>query len=183
MTELPVATRMLGAFTADQNGRSLSDHLGEGPLLLVFLRHLGCVFNRPALHELAASRHDLERAGLRVALVHMATDRQADLLLGQFGLADLPRFADGDLSLYRAFGLRRLSMRQLMTAETVRRGVEVCVRERRMFSVPHGDPMQMPGYFLIQRGRIVSSFVPERPWELPDFRKISEPLLMQLALL
>lgn len=183
MKELSTSTRMLAAFTADQHGRTLADHLGQGTMLLVFLRHLGCVFNRPALLELAKARAAIERAGLRPALVHMATDRQADLLLAQFGLADLPRFADADLSLYRAFGLRRLGMRELMTAEAVRKGLEVCVRERQLFSVPHGDPLQMPGAFVVSREGILGSFVPERPWELPDFQKIAEPYLMQLALL
>ena len=163
------SVKLLMAHVGGADRHSLLELMAGGPLLLVFLRHLGCVFCRQALADLRAVRPELEKLGVRLALVHMASDRQADLVFRMYGLEDAPRFSDTDRSLYEAMGLRRASMRELMSTELFKRGLEACVHNRHAMGVPRGDPMQMPGVFVLHRGLVLTSCVPEHPWERPDY--------------
>jgi len=99
----------------------------------------------------------------------MSTDRQAELVFRLYGLEDVDRYSDPHRSLYEAFGLRRVTMRELMSTQLFKRGFEACVHERHAMSVPRGDPMQMPGVFLVQGGTVLSSFVHEHPWDRPRY--------------
>lgn len=180
MKNFPENVKLLTAFMTDQNGRTLADWAGGGPLLLVFLRHLGCVFNRQLLADLAANRERLMQVGILPVIIHMATDRQADMLLAPHGLTDLPRFSDSARQLYKAFGLRRATMRELLSPASLLRGVETCIRQRAMFAVPQGDPLQLPGYVLLEHGRITHEFIASQPWEKPDYRTLADERLMLL---
>lgn len=46
----------------------------QRPLLLVFLRHLGCTFCRQALADLKKYREDISGKGVHIGLVHMVED-------------------------------------------------------------------------------------------------------------
>lgn len=166
---LPDSVKLLMAHIGGTDLRSLLDLSARGPALVVFLRHLGCVFCRQTLTDLREARAELDRLDVRLALVHMASDRQAELVFRMYGLDDVARYSDPDRSLHQAMGLRRASMRELMSTEMFKQGLEACVRNRHAMGVPRGDPMQMPGAFVIDRGLVLASFVPEYPWERPDY--------------
>jgi peroxiredoxin len=168
--ELPGSVEMLMAHVGGSQGQSLLDMVAQGPTLLVFLRHLGCVFCRQTLSDLREAMPALDARGIRVALVHMASDRQAELIFRLYGMDTVARFSDPDRSLYEAMGLRRVSMRELMSRELFKRGFEACVRERHAMSVPRGDPMQMPGIFLVERGIVLATFLHEHPWDRPCYK-------------
>lgn len=99
----------------------------------------------------------------------MASDRQAELIFKLYGLEKVPRFSDPDRSLYSAFGLRRITVRELISADLFKRGLEACIHDRHAMGVPRGDPMQMPGVFVVDRGIIRARFVHQHPWDRPDF--------------
>ena len=160
------------AHVGDPNHRSLLDLTATQPTLVVFLRHLGCVFCRQMLGDLRVQRAALEAAGVLIALVHMASDRQAELVFKLYGLDDLPRFSDPDRSLYTALGLRRVTVRELLSADLFKRGLEACVHDRHAMGIPRGDPMQMPGVFIIERGWVRARFVHAYPWDRPNFRAL-----------
>lgn len=166
---LPESVRLLMAHVGGSDRHSLLELMAGSPVLVVFLRHLGCVFCRQTLADLRASRPVLESMGVRLALVHMASDRQAELVFRMYGLDNVPRFSDTDRTLYQAMGMRRASMRELMSTELFKRGLEACVRDRHAMGVPRGDPMQMPGAFVLERGFVLASFVHEHPWDRPDY--------------
>ncbi len=160
------------AHVGDATRHSLLERIATRPTVVVFLRHLGCVFCRQMLGDLRDRRQDIERAGMGIALVHMASDRQAELVFRLYGLEDVPRFSDPDRSLYAAFGLRRATVRELLSADLLKRGLEACVHDRHAMGIPRGDPMQMPGVFVVDRGWILTRFVHEHPWDRPDFRAL-----------
>ena len=49
---------------------------------------------------------------MRLVLVHMGTDEQAEELFARYGLADALRLADPDRTLYREFALTRARVGQ-----------------------------------------------------------------------
>jgi hypothetical protein len=169
------------AHVGDTSHRSLLDLTASRPTLLVFLRHLGCVFCRQMLGDLRDARRAIERAGFNIALVHMASDRQAELVFRLYGLEDLPRFSDPDRSLYEAFGLRRVTVRELLSADLFKRGLEACIHDRHAMGIPRGDPMQMPGVFVVDRGYIRARFIHQHPWDRPDFKALVDEATAQSA--
>jgi hypothetical protein len=170
------------AHIGDTTHRSLLDLTATRPTLIVFLRHLGCVFCRQMLGDLRDARRAIERAGLNIALVHMASDRQAELIFRLYGLDDLPRFSDPDRSLYSAFGLRRVTVRELLSTNLLKRGLEACIHERHAMGIPRGDPMQMPGVFIVERGRILARFIHQHPWDRPDFVALVHEAIAQSSM-
>jgi hypothetical protein len=158
----------------DQSGSTLGRLSGERPLLVVFLRHLGCTFCREALGDLRSRRSAIESEGVGVAVVHMADDKQALALLRGYGLEDLPRFSDPDRRLYRAFGLKRGSFWQLFGPKLWIRGLGTTLRGHRVGKLV-GDGFQMPGVFLVDDGRIVRSFVHGSAGDRPDYGALACP--------
>ncbi len=84
-----------------QDGISLKTLSGMSPVLVLFLPEARGRRGQGMLKALAAARGDLERAGVRVALVHF--DDVGDL--GSFDLAYVARIADPERKLYAHFGL------------------------------------------------------------------------------
>jgi len=160
-----------------RDGWNLESLSKDAPTLVVFLRHLGCVYCRESLAELERLRSTIEGKGVRIALVHMGTDDQARNLLDAFGLDDLPRFSDPDRRLYEAFGLERTTMGKLFQPKTlfdmVKTSVTSDVALRRTVGKVVGDALQMPGVFLIRDGRIVGDFRPDQLTERPDYLELA----------
>ncbi|MBK8557721.1 MAG: redoxin domain-containing protein [Lewinellaceae bacterium] len=76
MAELPFLeqTGIWDEMVTANSGESLADLSEKGTVLLVFLRHFGCSFCREAISDISKRRKKLEAKGVRVVLVHMATD-------------------------------------------------------------------------------------------------------------
>ena len=99
----------------------------------------------------------------------MGSDEQAASFLARYGLADLSRFSDPECHLYRAFGLRRLPVRKLLTLRVLRRGFAAVWRGHRQGLLIVGDGLRMPGVFLVRDGAVVRSYRHEGPGDLPDY--------------
>ncbi len=79
-------------------------------------------------------------------------------LLAKHGLDDLDRIEDDDQSLYRAFGLRRGTFRQLFGPKVWFRGLMAGAVAGHGMGRPDGDIRQMPGAFVINRCEVVQRF-------------------------
>ena len=84
-----------------QDGMSLLTLSEMAPVLLLLLPEVRGRRGQGMLKALAAARGDIERAGVRVALVHF--DEIGDL--GPFDLAYVARIADPERKLYAHLGL------------------------------------------------------------------------------
>lgn len=142
--------------TKTQYGVSLQEMSNLSPVLIVFLRQLGCPMSRESICRLAERRKEIEKQGVQIALVHMAKEPVAEGVLGRCGLGDLPRVSDPNLSLYHAFGLRRASMAHfigpLVVVRMLRAGAKYGFRKAL------GDSAQMPGAFFVFHGEVLRSY-------------------------
>jgi peroxiredoxin len=151
-----------------QNGKSIAELSREKPVLLVFLHHAGCTFCREALADLTRDRARIEGAGSQIALVHMGTPESFAAFAGSYGLDTVPAVSDPDRVLYRALGLRRGSMGQLL-------GLKVWVRGAQAFFKGHGigalqgDGTQMPGTFLVYQGKVIARYLHRTAADRPDY--------------
>jgi hypothetical protein len=149
--------------------------LGSGALMLVFLRNLDCPFTRQALADLSSQRAQIEKAGVQIGLVHMASDLDAHEVLAGMGLDDLPRFADPERHLYMAFGLGRCSIHQAFGLPIKLQALALGMELEDVSMM--GDPLQMPGVFLVEQGIVVSSYTYRSVSDRPDFRELAYDVL------
>jgi peroxiredoxin len=157
-----------------QHGHSLVELSLTRPVLVTFLRHSGCTFCREALADLAQSRAEIEQRGLQLALVHMSSDAEAARLFEQYGLEDVERFSDPEQRLYRAFELSRGRFLQLLGPAIWWRGFLTAIVARHGFGSIQGDGFQMPGVFVLDRGRIVASYRHRTAADRPDYCSIAK---------
>jgi hypothetical protein len=162
-----------------QRGASLQQLSERRPLLVVFLRHAGCIFCREALADLAAHRRAIEEAGADLAIVHMSSPMDATQLVAHYGLEDVHRFSDPHCVLYRAFDLKRGCLRQLLGPRVWWRGAAAYFRGN-PFGRLQGDGFQMPGAFVLYQGRIVREFRHETAADLPDYVQLVDQAVRQL---
>ncbi len=141
-----------------QVGTSLLDLSTQSPVLLVFLRHFGCTFCREALADLAAQRRAIEALGVRISLVHMSPEADAERFFNRYGLADIDRVSDPHQNLYRAFGLARGRLGQLFGPKAWLRGFQAGILRRHGIGRLAGDGFQMPGVFVVFHGEVLSSY-------------------------
>lgn len=143
------------------------------PVLLVFLRHFGCVFCKEALDDLSkmADKFDLKKVTL--ILVHMSEPSIADEYFANYKLTDAHRISDPDLNFYTRFGLIKGGFSQLYGLSSWMRGFSL---QRQGFkselAKQLGDSTQMPGIFTIRDGKIVDSYIHKKASEKPDYDRL-----------
>jgi peroxiredoxin len=148
---------------------SILEHSRIRPVLLVFLRHVGCTFCREALSDLSRKRADIEATGTQIILVHMGREQAAEQILSKYKLLDIPRVSDPKLSLYEAFGLERGSMAQLFGPKVWLRGFRAGLAGNHGLGTPEGDVAQMPGVFLLFHGETLKSYRHQSAADRPDY--------------
>lgn len=151
-----------------QTGASLLELSEARPVLVVFLRFSGCPFCLEAMDDIQKHRGELESRGVSIAFVHMMNESEARPFFEANGVDDLPRISDADQSLYRAFGLKRGSLWQIMGPYVWWRLLQA-VRIGRRVGRAVGDMRQMPGAFLIDRGRMIASYRHRSQASRPDY--------------
>ncbi len=154
-------------------GRSLADLSMSHPVLLVFLRHSGCTFCKEALADLSAARADIEKNGTILTLVHMGTAASFAAFTATYGLNDVPAISDPERQLYRCLGLRRGKISQLLGLSVWWRGFTSFLAGHRPGAM-EGDGTQMPGVFLIHRGRVLRRFIHANAADRPDYAALAQ---------
>ena len=142
--------------TKTQYGVSIAEMSHLSPVLVVFLRQLGCAFCRQSIADLAKRRKEIEKHGAQIALVHMSNEADAGRILANHSLDDLPRVSDPNLSLYHAFGLRRAAVPQFLNPKVVLRMLRASAKYGVRKAL--GDTAQMPGAFYIFHGEVLRSY-------------------------
>lgn len=138
------------------------------PVLLVFLRHLGCTFCREAAADLRDRRAIIE-VSASIVVVTMSPAAEARAFLAGYGLDDLDLVSDPERTLYRAMELRRGTLPQLFGPRVWLRGVVAGVLGGHWVGGLRGDGLQMPGAFVIRGGRLVAAFRHRDAADRPDY--------------
>jgi peroxiredoxin len=172
-THLPVLTRGEAlAIAVDQHGTNLIELSRERRLLVVFLRHFGCTFCREAIADLLRDEASLRAHGVSIVVVHMATEAEAAGFLASHGAAHWHRVSDPRRRIHAAFGLTRGSFFSLFGPMVWWRGTQALAKGHGA-GQPVGDPLQMPGVFVIHRGRVQAEFRHETAGDRPDYEGLS----------
>lgn len=154
------------------HGRSLAELSCERPLMVVFLRHLGCTFCKEALQDLARARCELDRLGVSLALVHMSHPRRAHSMMQKYGLEDVDQFCDGTCELYRAFGVGRGTFWQLLGPNVLWRGMAATCKGHWAGKLA-GDAFRLPAVFFLVRGEVRGSFRHQTAADRPNYVQLA----------
>lgn len=161
-------------------GGNLYDYSKEQPVLLVFLRHFGCVFCKEAMRDLAAQRTAIEKLGGEIIFVHMANNEIADKYFNEFDLSGVKHISDPEKVHYQSFGLRKGSFTQLYGLSTWFRGFAPENKDNKLeISKSLGDATQMPGIFHILDGKILESYIHKVASDKPDYLHLIECCLVR----
>lgn len=151
-----------------KNSESLNEVSQTKPVLLIFLRHFGCTFCTEILREL---KRNPEINSYQLAFVHMVEDKVAQKYLNDF--PNSIRISDPGLGLYQSFGLGRGRPIQVFGPKVFFGGLRALLKKGIGVGPLVGDGFQMPGTFVISRGKIIYSY---RPDSIADEAELSEAL-------
>ena len=138
-------------------GEAVGELSERRPVLLVFLRHAGCPFCREAMADLARQRKRIELAGVHIVLVHMNSRERFRRFAARYGIEGIDHIANPGRELYRAFGLKRGSLRQIFGWEVWKRGIRAVLGDGYGIGLGEGDAWQMSGAFLLHTGSVIRS--------------------------
>ena len=153
-------------------GISVETMSHEGLVMLIFLRHFGCVFCREALKEVKKERSNWEEKGIKVVLIYPADKASGHKYLSQFDLLDIQSISDPSCIIYEEFGLGKGSMSQLFGLKTFFRGFETTVKGILPVLQQVGDGFQMPGIFIIHEGEIRDSYIHKSASDKPNYAEL-----------
>ena len=144
----------------------------EKPVMLVFLRHFGCVFCRDALREISTLKSYLKEKKVTLVFVHMADENVARTFFEKYDLLNYESISDPTCELYSRFGLGKGNFNQLFGLKSLIRGFEA-TKHGTMISLKQiGDGFQMPGIFILSAGDIVASYIHQTAADKPNYREL-----------
>ena len=150
---------------------TLADQIVAGRMLLVFLRHFGCMFCRETIADIRkAAESNPDYPAVLFFFQGSATEGRAFLRRYWPGARAV---ADPELDLYDAFGVGRASLLEAL-------GPQVLQARGRAKSKGHsngprsGDIWRMPGIFAVEGGEIVWAHAPSHAADHPDFAKLPD---------
>lgn len=164
----------LSQLSLSNRGNTLYELMQDKPVLLVFLRQFGCIFCKDTLDNIRQLRPQIEARGTRIVLVNMLDDEQGLLELKKYGLDDLDYISDPECMLYKGFKLRRGTLSQLLGVRTWLRMLQLLFA-RRIFNSASGDMdvFQMPGIFLLYKGRVKKHYIHETAADIPPYLELA----------
>lgn len=159
----------------DQHGKSVNELSRGQTLLIVFLRHSGCTFCREALADLRKQRDQLAADGVAPVLVHMGGDEAGRVFFETYSLGDVSRIGDPACQMYRAYGLHRGRITQLLGPAVWWRGFKAAILAGHAVGPADGDGFQMPGAFLVRDGKVVREYRHQTAADRPDYCELARP--------
>ena len=147
----------------------------QRPVLLVFLRHFGCIFCREAMSDLNKLKDKIAEKNFQLCFVHMATPETADAFFNEYKLTKYPNISDPECHFYRAFGLIKGKASQLLGLSVWVRGFEASILGGHGLTrgaKELGDEFQMPGIFTIYQGNILKSYIHKHASDRPNYLEL-----------
>jgi peroxiredoxin len=120
----------------------------EGPAVLVWLRHYGCIYCRALAMQLHGARSDFPQAGARLVLIGQGKPRDAAQFRRRQGI-QVTVLADAERVSYRAVGAKVAGFADLWGPKVVAKGALTGAKHRVLQGRTVGDSAQLGGAILV----------------------------------
>jgi peroxiredoxin len=154
-------------------GVSLLELSKDKKVFVAFVRHFGCTFCRQSLTRIAKVREVFKENGIPIVIVHMSDELYGEQVMFKFGIADAHHISDPYQELYRYFGLQKGNWKQLSGWRVILKGLFAGIIGGHGIGRIRGDYAQMPGYFILDRGKIEDAYIPKDVADHPDFAEFA----------
>lgn len=171
--EFPKMELSFALSTHKVNGLSLLERSFKKPMMIVFLRHFGCVFCQQTIHELKRVYPQIREKGMSVAIVHSSNHENAEKHLEALELTDSIVVSDPYCELYHSFDLEKGSVTQLFGWESFWKGTLAFLQGHDVGKL-QGDGFQLPGAFIVYKGQIIESYRSRNAADSPNFEQLLE---------
>ncbi len=151
------------------SGETVSELSVNKKVLIIFLRHLACIFCREALKDIKKIKSKLEQLQVEIVFVHMASVEAAEEVFADYDLADIKHISDRDKVLYQKFSLSKGDFRQLFGFKSFIGMGRAAVKGNSVGGSPIGDPRQLPGVFVVENGNVVNYFIYSSVGDYPNY--------------
>ena len=146
----------------------------ERPVVLLFVRHFGCIFCKEQLGEAERHRDELEALGAELVVVGNGSVEQAAEFVTEVGTGARV-LTDPNRESYCAVDMKR-TMRSSMNLKTIAHGVRACRSGFRQTKVA-GDPFQQGGIVVMSPGDHERyRYVSEEAGDHPPFEQVLDTL-------
>ncbi len=164
---------LLGLYETDK-GECVQSIINSQPALLVFLRHFGCTFCKETLSHIKKYQKEIEANGTKIILVHMHSKNVALEELKKYQFNTVDSISDPESILYKAFDLKRGTLFQLFGLKVLVRGIYLWLRKGIQFTnIEDADIFQMPGIFLMHKGKIIKQYIHHTVADVPPYVALS----------
>ena len=144
------------------------------PLVVVFVRHYGCIFCRERAAEVHASRSAIEAKGARIVFVGTGLPAMASEFAAQQA-AGLPVLSDPTRRIFELAGMRR-GLSTILRLATLLNSWRAFRRGHRQTKV-QGDPWQQGGVLVLDRkGDIAHAQRDSAAGDSIDWRRVIEAI-------
>jgi len=158
-------------------GSTMEELSNEKPLMIVFLRHMGCTFCREAMKDMGERIEEIEASGVELAIVHMSPPMTAAQTLEKYGLYEVHRFSDPKCLIYEAFQVERGNPVQLFGPKVWWRGLIAGLFGGHGIGKLAGDGFRLPGVFMLQESQITQSFRANSAADRPDYVRFANSFI------
>lgn len=138
-------------------------------VLLVFLRHLGCIFCPEIVRDLRQIALNNASYPEIIFFFQGSVDQGKDFFSKTW--PEVKAVSDFDKQIYKAFKLKRGTISQLFGHKVWLRGTEAMLKGN-FVGLPVGDLWTMPGMFLVEKGQVVWQHEFEHIGDHPDLSSI-----------
>lgn len=161
---------MIDAFT--NMGNSILELSKNNEVLLVFLRHFGCNFCKETLNEIETNKERLLNSKCKIIIVHQSSREHAKKVFEIYNLEEIEHVSDPSRIVYKAFGLGKHNYLEILKPRVLWSTFKSILKGHLPGRIK-GDPLQMPGIFIIKNSVLINSF---------DYSNIADrPPLLNLA--
>jgi|GEM_PF-623340 len=155
----PMPIRTALEVYSSSKGMGLYEASKKQPLLLVFIPQFGCPWTRRTLRDLKEQSAQLTSFGVVPIVAHMAEPATARRRLIRSGMPDAIAVSDARCELYRAFGLGKAEgFKQVAAPKLWWQVAKSAIFQGLGFGSRLGDIWQMPGVFLVSKGKVLWGF-------------------------
>jgi len=155
-------------------GKTVADISKEKQVLLIFLRHLSCLFCQEALKDIKNIEDDLKAKNTDVVFVHMADTEIANDVFQNYKLPAVQHISDKNKELYEQFALSKGDFRQLFGFKSFFGMGRAALKGNFGGVNPIGDPQQLPGVFVVNDSKVSNYFIYNSVGDYPNYLELIE---------